>query len=72
MLMVSSVPHRELLKLSQLLSCSLEIIVTSNEDQVLVLFQYLYLSIGAKMDFHGPGRLMVVRVMMGGKQGGYL
>jgi hypothetical protein len=55
--------------LSQLLIYSLEITAVSKEDQLLLLFQYLKLSIGAKMNLHDPGGLKVIKVVRGRRQG---
>jgi hypothetical protein len=38
----------------------------------LFLFQYVQLSIGAKLNLHGPGRLKVVMVVMGVETDGKL
>jgi hypothetical protein len=46
------------------LNCSLEVIVIPDEGQLLLLFQYIWFSIGAKMNLHGPGRLNVIRDVM--------
>jgi hypothetical protein len=42
--------------------------VVPNEDQLLLLFQYVWFSIGAKMNLHGPGRLKIIRVVMEQRQ----
>jgi hypothetical protein len=55
--------------MSQLLNYNFEITVIPNETQLLLLFQYLYLSVGTKMNLHGPGRLKVVNVVMRESQG---
>jgi hypothetical protein len=34
-----------------------------------LVFQYVWFSIGAKMNLCGPGRLKVIKVVMGLKQG---
>jgi hypothetical protein len=60
--------HIELLKLSQLLNCRLEVTVISNEDQLLLFFLSVWFPIGAKMNLHGPGQLTVVGVVVGQRQ----
>jgi hypothetical protein len=44
------------------LNCSLEVAVIPGEDQLLLLFQYVWFSIRAKGNHCGPGRQKVVRV----------
>jgi hypothetical protein len=57
------------IKLSQLLNCSLEVAVIPYEDQLLLLFQYDWFSIGAKMNLCDSGRLKVVGVAVGETEG---
>jgi hypothetical protein len=42
--------------------------VISDEDQLLLVFQYVWFSIGAKVNLCGPRKLKVIRVVMGGRQ----
>jgi hypothetical protein len=50
------------------LNCSLEVTVIPDEDQLLLLFQYGWFTIGAMMNLPGSGRLKVVGVVMGQRQ----
>jgi hypothetical protein len=50
------------------LNCSLEVAIIPDEDQLLLLFQYIWFSIGTKMNLHGPGRLKVAGIVVGQKQ----
>jgi hypothetical protein len=50
------------------LNCKLGVAIISDEEQLLLLFQYVWLSIGAKENPRGPGRLKVERVVVGQRQ----
>jgi hypothetical protein len=50
------------------LNCSLEITVIPDEDHLLLLFQYVWFSLGTKVNLHGSGKLKVIRVVMGQRQ----
>jgi hypothetical protein len=51
-----------------ILNCSLKVTAILNEDQLLLLFQYVQFSIRTKVNLHGPGSLKVIRVVMGGRK----
>jgi hypothetical protein len=45
------------------LNGNLEVTVIPNEGQLLLLFQYVWLPVGVKMNLHGTGKLNVIRVV---------
>jgi hypothetical protein len=50
------------------LNCSLKVVVIPDDDQLLLLFQYVWFSVKAKMNLHGSGRIKVVGVVVGQRQ----